>query len=83
MIILCAWCEREGRPALLYNKGDDSSLAWDVHSHGICKEHRDRLLSELHLCFTGGMLASAACAIQEPSRTESSTASFPLAAIHS
>jgi hypothetical protein len=46
LIIICAWCEAEGKAAFLYQTFDDSSSALD-HSHGICKAHRDRLLLEL------------------------------------
>lgn len=55
MIILCAWCEQEGRPALLYNSQDDSSLATksELHSHGICKAHLDQMLSEMQAPFDG------------------------------
>jgi hypothetical protein len=49
MIILCAWCEREGRPAVLYKTLHGSSSSWEVHSHGICKAHSDRLLSEMQV----------------------------------
>jgi hypothetical protein len=48
-LIVCAWCEQEGRPAILYETPDDSSLAWEGHSHGICKAHRDRLLMKIQI----------------------------------
>jgi hypothetical protein len=67
LVVLCAWCEQEGRPAILYKKHDDSSLAWEVHSHGICKAHRDQLLIEMQMPFSEGVPSSLANSIQERS----------------
>ena len=49
LVILCAWCEQEGRPAILYKTLDDSSSACELHSHGICAAHRDRLLMKMQI----------------------------------
>ena len=49
LVILCAWCEQEGRPAILYKTLEDSSSAWELHSHGICDAHRDQLLMKMQI----------------------------------
>lgn len=43
MRIVCAWCEKEGRPAVI--RVDDSAANFD--SHGICDAHSVKVLSEL------------------------------------
>ena len=42
MIRMCAWCEAEGRPALIGQKEplDDQSV-----THGICADHAARVFS--------------------------------------
>jgi hypothetical protein len=47
MVIVCAWCEREGHHAVLYTMPDDSSSVGETVSHGICKAHCDQLLDEM------------------------------------
>jgi hypothetical protein len=47
VIVLCAWCEQEGRPATLYKTRGDFSSASEAHSHGICKAHFDQLLMKM------------------------------------
>jgi hypothetical protein len=44
MKIICAWCERDGLPALLGEREplEDSSI-----THGICPQHLSQLLSTL------------------------------------
>jgi hypothetical protein len=54
LITLCAWCEQEGRPAVLYKTRDDSSASRELHSHGICKGHRDELLREMQMSLVDG-----------------------------
>ena len=60
LIILCAWCEQEGKPAVLYKTQDDSSSSRsrELHSHGICKAHCDQLLMELQLSSADGVPSS-------------------------
>jgi hypothetical protein len=60
LIILCAWCEQEGRPAVLYKTLDDSSSSRELHSHGICKAHRDQLLIEMQMSLADGVPSSLA-----------------------
>lgn len=60
LIILCAWCEQEGRPAVLYKTLDDSSSSRELYSHGICKAHRDQLLIEMQLSLADGVPSSLA-----------------------
>ena len=60
LIILCAWCEQEGRPAVLYKTLDDSSASRELHSHGICKAHRDQLLIEMQMSLADGVPSSLA-----------------------
>jgi len=42
VIIICAWCEREGRPALIRHIDSPVSHTDDIlaQSHGICEGHR-------------------------------------------
>ena len=36
MRVVCAWCQREGRPALVYEKAP----RWDAReTHSICQQH--------------------------------------------
>ena len=51
MIIICAWCEREGLSAFLGETtySEDDELGFRRHlpiSHGICTTHKERILSE-------------------------------------
>jgi hypothetical protein len=43
MIVMCAWCQREGRPATL---GEKEPLDTVAVSHGICDEHALFILVE-------------------------------------
>jgi hypothetical protein len=44
MMVLCAWCEQEGRPALLREvESHHSSLP----SHGICKAHEEVIFAQM------------------------------------
>jgi hypothetical protein len=50
VIIVCAWCKQEGKPAVLYKTlEDDSSAACELYSHGICQAHRDQFLIEMQI----------------------------------
>ena len=44
MKVVCAWCQKEGRPALLW---EDKSYNLPVESHGICEDHSVRLLRKI------------------------------------
>jgi hypothetical protein len=44
MRVVCAWCQKEGRPALL---SEDKSYNLPVESHGICEDHSVRLLRKI------------------------------------
>jgi hypothetical protein len=44
MRLICAWCQQEGRPAVM-REDDASGGAFD--SHGICDDHSVRLLDEI------------------------------------
>jgi hypothetical protein len=48
LIVVCAWCEREGRRSILRQPSslDHPSPAWEVQSHGICIAHRDQVLAK-------------------------------------
>src|SRR2546422_1486282 len=52
MRVVCAWCQKEGRPALLR---EEDSCDGSLESHGICddhsrsEEHTSELQSRLHL----------------------------------
>lgn len=70
LIIVCAWCEREGRPAVLYKTVGDSSTPWETRSHGICTAHRDQLLLEMRLSLVDAVPASLATSIQESIEVE-------------
>ena len=41
MIVLCAWCEHEGRPAFIRETEDFYSQGLKIESHGICNAHRE------------------------------------------
>ena len=40
MKIICAWCQRDGKPSLL---GEKSPLTNQTETHSICWEHLERL----------------------------------------
>lgn len=42
MKVVCAWCERQGKAAVLHEKAPDENGV----SHGICDDHARRLLRE-------------------------------------
>jgi hypothetical protein len=65
VIILCAWCEQEGKPAVLYTR-DDSASGWEIHSHGICKAHLDRMLLDMHGSFPNAVATALPNSIQKP-----------------
>ena len=44
MIVMCAWCEQEGRPAGL---GERAPLDDQSKTHGICRRHAIELLNRL------------------------------------
>jgi len=44
MQVICAWCRREGRPALL---GEKPPLDDPSETHSVCERHRRRLLEAL------------------------------------
>ena len=44
MIVMCAWCEQEGRPAGL---GERAPLHDQSKTHGICRRHAIDLLNRL------------------------------------
>jgi hypothetical protein len=46
MKVVCAWCQQEGRPALLW---EDKSYDLPVESHGICEDHSVRLLHTIRI----------------------------------
>lgn len=46
MKVVCAWCQKEGRPALLR---EDDSYDSRTESHGICDDHSVRLLREIRI----------------------------------
>jgi hypothetical protein len=58
VIIVCAWCEAEGKPAVLYQTLDDSPLSVQTQSHGICQAHCDQLLLDLQGSFPDAVLTS-------------------------
>ena len=51
MIVLCAWCEQEGKPSIIRKSSalEHPALDWEVQSHGICEAHRDQVLAKLRL----------------------------------
>jgi len=46
MRLICAWCEREGRPAALAEVEPVENLA---ETHGLCEDHRDEWMRSLGL----------------------------------
>jgi hypothetical protein len=48
MQVICAWCAKEGKPALLQHKPplDDTSM-----THSICNDHLARVRSEIRTRF--------------------------------
>jgi len=55
MVIVCAWCEREGHHAVLYTMPDASSSVGETVSHGICKAHCDQLLDAMDTALPGSL----------------------------
>lgn len=51
MVVMCAWCQFEGRPAMLGEKEPRDSA---VISHGICDEHALLVLAEARRPTKGG-----------------------------
>lgn len=43
MKVLCAWCEKEGKPALM---GEREPLDDPSETHGLCPEHRLQVEAE-------------------------------------
>jgi len=43
MLVLCAWCQKEGRETII--KGDRSESG--QISHGICQEHQEEALKQI------------------------------------
>lgn len=48
MKTLCAWCEHEGRRVILGADGESDDL---TIRYGICDQHTERLVSQLHRSF--------------------------------
>ena len=46
MRVVCAWCQKEGRPALLR---EDDSRDGSLESRGICDDHSVKLLHEIKM----------------------------------
>jgi hypothetical protein len=46
MKVVCAWCQKEGRPALIREEGSDDA---PFESHGICDVHSVKLLHEIRM----------------------------------
>lgn len=44
MIVLCAWCEQEGRQALIRKTESSNRMS---PSHGICEVHEKVLLKQI------------------------------------
>lgn len=44
MKVICAWCEKEGKPSLI---GEKEPLDDEMESHGLCPEHRKQVEDEL------------------------------------
>ena len=44
MKVVCAWCERDGKPGYL---GDREPLESSVTTHGICPTHSEQVLEDL------------------------------------
>lgn len=45
MKVICAWCENEGKETLI---GEISLFDMEVTSHGICLDHEEVLLRQIH-----------------------------------
>ncbi len=45
MTVLCAWCEQEGKPAVI--RGRACTLGITPASHGICKRHETLLRKQM------------------------------------
>lgn len=45
MIVLCAWCEQEGRQALIHETEPRDQQS---ESHGMCDAHEQALLAQLN-----------------------------------
>jgi hypothetical protein len=46
MTVLCAWCEQEGKQALIRESGSNARA---LASHGICREHEATLLKQVEV----------------------------------
>jgi hypothetical protein len=57
MQVICAWCAKEGKPALLQHKPplEDTSP-----THSICDDHLDTIRSEIRIRFPRRRLPEAA-----------------------
>jgi hypothetical protein len=52
MRVVCAWCQREGTPALL---GEREPLDDPTETHGICERHRRHLLADAYTRVQSGV----------------------------
>jgi len=43
MLVLCAWCQQEGKSAVIKGEDDGSGKI----SHGVCQSHFDALLKDV------------------------------------
>ncbi len=50
MKVVCAWCQEEGRGAVLGEKEPDD----DTVTHGICDDHAVRLLADVRAALARG-----------------------------
>ena len=65
MIVLCAWCEQEGRPACIADTGPRNRLqSSQSHSHGICDRHQKVLIRQIQNLRRTGSSASKTIAKQ-------------------
>lgn len=46
MKVLCAWCEQEGKPALIR---ENESNACARATHGICREHESTIQKQVEM----------------------------------
>jgi hypothetical protein len=44
MRVVCAWCEKEGLPAVMR---EEAPLEDTVSTHGVCPDHRALLIAQL------------------------------------
>ena len=62
MKVLCAWCEQEGKPALIR---ESESNACAQAPHGICREHESALRKRVEVLasqtLTSPMTTTSAC----------------------